>query len=166
MAPQDEPQPPKESVLSKFFAINSKPTKETFPELPNVIVWFRFLLAIAYGVWLGMNPGNRAGGVNLLYGLNFITFLPVLYCSTFLGADQDSYENKIIFTGVLSSLALMLLIWTYMYTLQHENDTQALLTILINAMPKNDEDSIINDGANSENLESIASSAATQETEF
>ena len=166
MPPQDDQPPPKESVLSKFFAINSKPTKETFPELPNIVVWVRCILAIAYGVWLGMNPGNRGGAVNLLYGMNLVTFLPVMYCSTLLGADQDSYENKIMFSGVLSSFALMLLIWTYMYTLQHENDTQALLTILMNAMPKNDEDSIINDGSNSEILESIASSAATQETEF
>lgn len=162
--PRDEKPPPSESLVSKCLAFNSKPTKETFPELPDVILWLRFILALAYGVWLGFNPMNRAGAANLMFGMNIITFFPVVYCSLFLGADQVSYDNKIFSTGVLSSLALMLLIWTYMYTLQHESDTHALMTILAKNMPSNDEDSIIIDGSSSENVGSISSTDA--ETEF
>ena len=60
--------------------------------------------------------------------------MPVLYCSTFLGADQASYDNKILFSGVMSSVALMLLIWTYMYTLEHEGDVSTLSSILTSSM--------------------------------
>mmetsp|Transcript_82110 Transcript_82110/g.230364 ORF Transcript_82110/g.230364 Transcript_82110/m.230364 type:complete len:158 (+) Transcript_82110:147-620(+) len=124
----------KPSLLSKFLAVNSKPTKETFPELPDILVWFRCALAALYGTYLGLTPARENAGVNVLLGFNFITFVPVLYCSTFLGADQESYDNKILLTGLLSSGALMLLIWTYLYTLGHEADAQMLASILSSAM--------------------------------
>jgi hypothetical protein len=135
------PKEEKPSVLSKFLAVNSKPTKETFPELPDVLIWFRCLLAVLYGTYLGFTPGRSNGGVNVLLGFNFITFVPVLYCSTFLGADQASYDNKILLSGVLSSGALMLLIWTYLYTLEHEADAQMLASILSSAVGAADESS-------------------------
>ncbi len=152
----------KPSLLSKFLAINSKPTKETFPELPDVIVWFRFVLALVYGIWLGMSPIYRSGGANLLFGLNFITFVPVMYCSTFLGADQEAYDNKIIFSGVLSSVALMLLIWTYMYSLEKEADAQVLASILFGMTAG--EGDLTADGSDSEGLGSVP--PVTQESEF
>jgi hypothetical protein len=120
----------KSSVLSKFLAINSKPTTQTFPELPAVILWFRFTLAVLYGTYLGVTSARRNSGANLLFGFNFIVFVPSVYCSTFLAADQASYENKLLFSGVLSSTALMLLIWTYLYTSDHDSDAQALASIL------------------------------------
>ncbi len=128
----------KPSILSKFLAINSKPTKQTFPELPNVILWFRFTLAVLYGTYLGMASVQRSNGANLMFGFNFIVFVPSVYCSTFLGADQESYESKILFSGVLSSTALMLLIWTYLYTSDHDSDAQALASILAGAIQGND----------------------------
>lgn len=70
----------KASILQKFFALNSKPTKETFPELPNMVIWMRFVLAACYGFWLG--AGTQRGGVGILFGLNFVTFVPILYCNT------------------------------------------------------------------------------------
>lgn len=124
----------KPSIFSKLIAINSKPTKETFPELPNIIIWFRCILAITYGVFLGMSDTHRSGGANVIFGLNFITFVPVLYCSTYLGADQQSYDNKILFAGVINSVALMLLIWIYFYTANHESDAAALASMLSNAI--------------------------------
>jgi hypothetical protein len=68
------------SVLQKFFALNSKPTHDTFPELPDAIVWMRFVLALCYGAWLGI--ANQRGGSGVLFGLNCVTFVPILYCST------------------------------------------------------------------------------------
>jgi len=124
---QEETKP---SLLSKLIAINSKPTQETFPELPDVIIWFRFVLAVAYGVFLGLQETHRSGGANVIFGLNFITFVPFIYCSTYLGVDQASYKSSILFAGVLNSLALMLLIWIYIYTANHESDVAALASIL------------------------------------
>jgi len=120
----------KESILSKFFAVNSKPTKETFPELPKILVWFRFTLAVLYGAYLGLGNSPRTSGADLIFGFNFIVFVPSVYCTTFLGAEQASYDNKILFSGVLSSTALLLLIWTYCYTVKHEAEVGALASIL------------------------------------
>jgi hypothetical protein len=89
----------KESNLGKIFAVNSKPTATTFPELPDYIVWARFILAVGYGIWLGTS-GQSRGGAGLMFGLNFVVFLPMLYCTTFLGADSESYGTKILFSGV------------------------------------------------------------------
>ena len=125
----------KESLLSKFFAINSKPTMETFPELPDMIVWFRCILAVAYGLWLGLASG-RTGGANVIFGLNFVSFVPVVYCSTFLGADSESYNNKLLFAGLFNAMALLLLIWIYLYTLEHEADEHILSAFLSKDMPE------------------------------
>lgn len=124
------PEQEKPSLVSKFLAINSKPTKDTFPELPDVIVWFRFALAVGYGTFLGLNDTHRSGGANVIFGLNFVAFLPILYCSTYLGANQESYDNKLLFAGVINSVALMLLIWVYLYTSNHESDLAAMASIL------------------------------------
>ena len=70
----------KKPVLYKFFALNSKPNAKTFPELPTVILWVRFILATGYGTWLGMSSQKGAAGV--MFGLNFIAFVPILYCNT------------------------------------------------------------------------------------
>lgn len=126
----------KASPLAKFFAINSKPTKETFPELPDMIVWFRCILAIVYGLWLGTRGVARTGGANAIFGLNFVAFVPVVYCSTFLGADQESYNNRLLFAGVVNAVALLMLIWIYMYTLDHEADEQILSTFLGSDAPE------------------------------
>jgi hypothetical protein len=122
----------KESVIEKFFAVNSKPTFETFPELPDAVVWMRFVLALLYGGWLGL--GTQRGGAGVIFGLNFIAFVPILYCNTFLGADGDSYGTKIYVSGVANSLGLMLLIWIYFHTLEHEGDEKMLAFALRNAL--------------------------------
>ena len=124
----------KQPLLSKLLAVNSKPTKETFPELPDLLVWFRFVLGALYGAYLGLTPARDHTGVNILLGFNFIAFVPFLYCTTFLGTDQASYDNQLLFSGLLSSLALMLLIWTYLYTLEHDADAQLLASILSSAV--------------------------------
>lgn len=57
-----------------------------------------------------------------MFGLNFIAFVPILYCQTFLGADQESYGSKLLFSGIVQGLALAMLIWIYFYTDQHSED--------------------------------------------
>jgi len=108
-------------IMKKFLSPNSKPNMDTFPELVDCIVWLRFALAVFFGLWIGNESQNR-GGANIMFGLNFIAFLPILYCQTFLGADQDSYGSKLYFSGIVQGLALALLIWIYFYTESHPED--------------------------------------------
>ena len=118
------------TLLKKFVTLNSKPTAETFPELPEIIVWLRFVLGLLYGTWLGFG-GHDRGGAGVLFGLNFVTFLPILYCTTYLGADSESYGSKIFFSGVINSFALMLLIWIYFYTVQHSDEEAKIADALL-----------------------------------
>lgn len=69
-----------------------------------------------------------------MFGLNFITFVPMLYCTTFLGANQDSYGTKLLFSGVVNGFATMLLIWIYIYTISHVDDEKVLATALENSI--------------------------------
>lgn len=112
-------------TLKKLFAFGSKPNASTFPELQNVVVWMRCLMAIAYGVYLSR---GTAGGVGMLYGLNVIAFVPVMY-TILLGADADSYDN-LTFAGVPNALALMLLAWIYCYTLDNASEEEALANMI------------------------------------
>ena len=73
------------SLLKKYASMNSKPTKETFPELPTMVIWTRFVLALFYGLWVGLAGDHAPGstpGTSLMLGINFVTFLPVFYCNT------------------------------------------------------------------------------------
>ena len=114
-------------IMKKFLDFNSKPTMETFPELIDCTIWLRFVLAVFFGTWIGHESKNR-GGANILFGLNFITFLPILWAKTFLGADQDSYGSKLLFSGVVQGLALSMLIWIYFYTESHRSDETIFIT--------------------------------------
>ena len=112
--------------LIRFLSPNSKPTMETFPELIDCVVWLRFSLALFFGLWIG-NENPSKGGTNLMLGLNLIAFVPILYCQTFLGADQESYGPKLLFSGIVQGLALAVLIWIYCYTDQHPEDEAAFV---------------------------------------
>jgi hypothetical protein len=113
----------KKSIMEKLLTPNSKPTVESFPELPECIIWMRFIMAVCYGCWLVTSPSGRLrGGSNILLGLNFVTFVPVLYCTTYLGAVQESFGTSLMFGGVLQSLSVVLLIWIYFYTESHPDD--------------------------------------------
>ena len=58
------------AVLSKAVQYNTKPTEETFPELPDVLVWLRFMLAVVYGSFLGIR--NVRSATMLLHNLNLL----------------------------------------------------------------------------------------------
>lgn len=113
-------------IIRKFLSPNSNPTAKTFPELVDCVVWFRCGLAVALGCYLGYSQNNR-GATNLLFVLNVIAFVPILYCKTFLGADQDSYGNKLLFSGIFQGVALSMLVWFYFFTDFQKDDELELV---------------------------------------
>jgi hypothetical protein len=113
-------------ILQKLAAIGSKPTPESFPELEDCIVWLRFVLAIGYGTYLGSTPGALA----CLFGLNVITFIPILYCQMILLADMDAYKN-LHFAGVLNALAMMILTWIFGFTRHFSADELKMASIVV-----------------------------------
>ena len=51
--------------------------EDSFPELPTVLIWLRFLLAISYGTYLGIN--GAMGGAIALSTLIWIYFFTALH---------------------------------------------------------------------------------------
>jgi hypothetical protein len=116
-------------VLKKFFAINSKPTEETFPELPSALIWMRCFIALVYGAVLGTR--NVRGGLMVLNSINLLCFLPIMYCRFFLGTGAEEFRMALLFSGILPSVALFLLVWIYFYTEHHELAAEKLATMLL-----------------------------------
>uniref|UniRef100_A0A7S4M719 Uncharacterized protein n=1 Tax=Odontella aurita TaxID=265563 RepID=A0A7S4M719_9STRA len=114
--------------FNKLFAMGSKPNSSTFPELPDMVILLRMCLAFFYGISLGFR--DRGGGVGVIFGLNLITFIPIIYLTQFLDADTDSYKS-INFAGVPNALALMILVWLYFFTLAHEEEENALRSAVV-----------------------------------
>ena len=57
-----------------------------------------------------------------------------MFTRKFLGADVESYGGKVYFSGVINSLALLLLIWIYFNTVSHEDDEAKLASALASAV--------------------------------
>ncbi|KAI2493410.1 hypothetical protein MHU86_21109 [Fragilaria crotonensis] len=157
-----------QQILRKFAAVGSKPTPESFPELEDCIVWLRFIIAIAYGTYLGSTPGALA----CILGLNVITFIPVLYCQMILLADMDEYKN-LHFAGVLNALAMMILTWIFGFTRHFSADElkMASMVVMQQIVVNQDPD----DGLQQQQLSSadslsesssIGTADVTQDTEF
>ena len=120
-----------QKMLGQFLSFGSKPTAESFPELPECITWMRFVLAVNYGIYMGLTVvNNEKGAIPLLMGLNFVAFSPLLYTMVVLQADSDSYQGKLLFAGLPNAMALVLLIWIYYYTLIHEEEEATLKRLL------------------------------------
>lgn len=118
-------------ALGKFLSPGSKPTAESFPELPECITWMRFFLAVNYGIYMGFTVlDNSRGAVPLLMGLNFVAFAPMMYSMVVLQADNDSYAGKLLFVGLPNAMALVVLIWIYYYTMSHEEEEETLRRLL------------------------------------
>ena len=118
-------------VLQKALAINSQPTEQTFPELPYVIIWMRFVIAVVYGTVLGIR--NVRGSVMILNIVNLITFIPYMYCRFYLNVtSMESYSQQPLFyVGLLPAVALALLIWIYFFTLHHEMEIELLTKFIL-----------------------------------
>ncbi|CAB9511460.1 expressed unknown protein [Seminavis robusta] len=133
-------------ILSKFVSFGSKPTAETFPELPDCLIWLRFVLAVSYGVFYMASSAaatdNNQGIIPLFTALNFVCFMPMIYCSLVLQADSESYKGSLVFSGVMNAMALVALIWIYFYTLNHpeeEATLQSLVSLVTDAAGGDDE---------------------------
>lgn len=111
--------------FKKLIAFGSKPNATTFPQLLDIVIWSRVFLAIAYAIILR----GKTGVASCLMGLNLITFLPFMFCTTFLGVDSDSYEN-LTFASVPNCLALFFLVWIYLFTLDNEAKMAGILNII------------------------------------
>jgi len=133
------------STLRKAAAFGSRPTEEDFPELPDVLVWMRCLLGLAYGVFLGYN-GTRSGSVPL-QALNLVTFVPVMYCRMYLAAPSETFPGKTIFSGTFNALALCMLVWIYCFTAEHEEEGQRIASVLLAAASNSDSDAAADGGA-------------------
>lgn len=120
------------SVIKKALSFNSKPTEDSFPELPTVLIWLRFLLAISNGTYLGMN--GAMGGAVMLHTLNLIAFIPVMYCRLYLGTGMNEYGSKVIFSGLLPAIALSTLLWIYLFTALHAEAEGKLASMLISTV--------------------------------
>ena len=68
-------------------------------------------------------------------GINLITFVPFIFCSTHLGANIDSYGSQILTSGLFNALALLLLVWIMFYTAEHESEENAIVAALKAAAP-------------------------------
>ncbi|KAL7485185.1 hypothetical protein ACHAW6_010786 [Cyclotella cf. meneghiniana] len=112
------------SLLHKCKAYHSQPNATTFPELPTVTTWMRFLLGGLYGVSLGLRDETR-GVIGALFGLNVITFLPMFWFNSYLDADIDSYKS-LNFVGVANAFAFMMLIWILLFTWEHGEEEISL----------------------------------------
>jgi hypothetical protein len=117
------------STARQALSFQSRPTEESFPDLPTVLIWIRFLLAAAYGSFLGLS-GVRSGTM-LLHNLNLIAFVPIMYCRLYLGTEGDAFGSQILFSGLVQALALSLLCWIYFYTALHEGGETKLASLLV-----------------------------------
>lgn len=143
--------------LNKLIAMGSKPNSATFPELPDMVVLIRMTLALVYGISLGLRDSNT--GVGVVFGLNLITFIPIIYLTQFLDADTDSYKS-INFAGVPNALALMLLVWLYFFTAAHgeeENALRSAVVVVVKSVVEGDQ-GVVDDGTDTQ--------SETEETEF
>jgi hypothetical protein len=143
-----------QEILKKCTALASKPNAETFPELVDCIVWLRFGLAIAYGLYLG----PKIGAIKLLFGLNVVTFVPIMYCQLLLLADMDSYQS-LHFAGVPNALGMLLLVWVFACTLHYTEDEMKLAAALVlqQVVARQDPDDVAVAG-------DVAAAAAVEET--
>ena len=121
--------PAKKSIFAKLTDYQSKPTEETFPELPDVLIWIRIVLGVFYGISLGLR--NQVGWVGILFALNVTTMLPTVYVSAFLGADPDNFKQGLTFVGVPNAMATCLLVWIMVFTHQHEEEESAFARAIV-----------------------------------
>ena len=121
------------SIVNQSVAINSQPTEATFPELPTVLLWMRFVLGAAYGTYVGLQ-GARGGSL-ALQALNLIAFLPFMYCRLYLGTPETGDGafgmGTTVLSGTAPGLALALLLWIYFYTAQMEEQELKLMDLLL-----------------------------------
>jgi hypothetical protein len=117
-------------ALRKAVTIQLNPTEESFPELPDVLVWVRAILAVLYGCYVGYYQQMRGGAV-VFQALNLLTFVPYFYCKFYLGASAGVFDMQIMFGGTPQGLCLFLLVWIYFFTAANSDDEAKLAALLL-----------------------------------
>lgn len=113
----------------KFTAFNSQPTSKSYPDLPQNITYLRLFLGLAYGISLAFRENIQStklsGGAGLIFGLNIVTFIPIIYMNYYLNVKEGAYKG-LNFAGVANGLALLVLVWVTFFTLLHEDEENYL----------------------------------------
>mmetsp|Transcript_17310 Transcript_17310/g.34715 ORF Transcript_17310/g.34715 Transcript_17310/m.34715 type:complete len:178 (+) Transcript_17310:188-721(+) len=151
------------SVLSKLSSFRSNPSHETFPELPDAILWIRIVLGVTYGISLGLR--NQVGFAGIMLAANVVTILPILYINWFLDADIDSYKNGLNFVGVPNAMATCILVWIIIFTHEHGEDERAFAAAAVNKLIAGDAVMNEQDAVGSGGDEAAAAAAAAAEPE-
>ena len=90
-------------------------------------------IGLAYGVSLGYRESSDdqtlKGTIGLIFGLNVIAFLPIIYLNLYLNANIESYKG-LNFVGVQNALALMMLVWIIFFTMIHEEEEIAFNALI------------------------------------
>jgi hypothetical protein len=143
--------------------------------LVDYMTWIRAVLALTCGVWISIQSttslaavSTRAGGgaANLIFAFNIVCFtpLPVAYTITYLRVDKESHGAKLLFAGVPQGIAVVLLIWIWVYTSSHEADEMVFAA----ALGKGDIDGndTPTDGSSSAETTDTIQCTAPDESEF
>lgn len=117
-------------LLNKFTTINLNPTEENFHELPTVLLWIRFLLALMFGIFIGQK--NERGVSHIVQTINLIIFLPVMYCRMYLNVPSKVFPMQVLFSGTVNAISLTMLIWIYYFTHHNATEKQMLTSMLLN----------------------------------
>ena len=57
-----------------------------------------------------------------------------MYASGYLMSDMDSYGPSLLWHGVPNAVCLLVLIWMYFYTLEHEDEEKKIVSVLFGAL--------------------------------
>ncbi|GKY96442.1 hypothetical protein MPSEU_000603700 [Mayamaea pseudoterrestris] len=151
-------------LLQKMMAVDSKPTEETFEELPNVIFWMRAVIGAALGIFLGVQ--KFIGASVLMHCLNCLFFIPVTYVYLYLGVKTDSDQFggiwKLLWLGVAPAMGLCLLVWIYILTASNEQQVELLNTMLVNVTVNGTHDASAEGG----NVDKVAELQSNDAKEF
>lgn len=87
------------------------------------------MLGALYGISLGLR--SQVGFPGILFGMNVVTFMPIVYINSYLGADTESYKQGLNFVGVPNAMALCILIWIVIFSDQHEEEENAFVAAAV-----------------------------------
>ena len=137
----------------------------------DYVYYIRGALAGLYGIWI--QYGGREdlpARTHLMFAFNTVCFVPLAYTITYLRVDQESYGASLLFTGVPQGMALIMLIWIYMYTQSHEADEMAFANALLGSIGGGGTDNVVigdeTDGSSSSGATTDRTESASMESEF
>jgi hypothetical protein len=136
------------------------------------MTWIRAVFALFYGLWIHFGTAFSAaasarsvGATHLIFAFNTVCFIPLAYTITYLRVDQESYGAKLLFAGVPQGMALVMLIWIYLYTVSHEADEMAFATAIGSVSSADDSDGT-EGSSSSPPTDPVQSTTPMEESEF